>query len=92
MRLVSYNIGDLMERITEHPHEAEIGEQFTEVNHPRGMIKGTFRNTFEMCIDSPMHILNIEWCLANFFQIIFGLDAALQVLECCCYLKVALPF
>lgn len=42
---------------------------------------GAFENAFEMRIEGPMHISNMNWCLINFFQIAFGLDATLQMLK-----------
>lgn len=45
------------------------------------VIHGAFGNTFEMCLEAPMHILNVIWCLVKLFQFEFSLDGALQMLK-----------
>lgn len=45
------------------------------------MINGVFRDTFQICIESSMHISNVNWhSIILFFQIIFSLDIAFQML------------
>lgn len=42
--------------------------------------------------EDAMHILNVNQCLINLFQILFSLTTTLEMLKYLCYLRLALAF